>query len=157
MAPPPPPMRAQVPFEGTTTTRDAFQGWKLPPSFPAIGLEIVGDRMHTLIPRGASLPASGSHVFSTAEDGQREMCVLIYAGDSPNASQNELLGQFDLTGLPQCRKQSLQIEVCSCLLQHCSQYYLCCIMFVAADSESDSTLHKALLNPKQSLTLLLSD
>ena len=117
MAPPPPPTRAQVPFEGTTTTRDAFQGWKLPPSFPGIGLEIVGDRMHTLIPRGANLPASGSHVFSTAEDGQREMCVLIYAGDSPKASQNELLGQFDLTGLPQCNKQNLQIEVCSNLLQ----------------------------------------
>lgn len=111
-APPPPPMRPQVPFEGTSTTRDAFQGWKLPPSFPAIGLEIVGDRMHTLIPRGANLPASASHVFSTADDGQREMCVLIYAGDNPKASLNELIGQFDLTGLPSVAKQNLQIEVC---------------------------------------------
>jgi molecular chaperone DnaK (HSP70) len=105
-------MRAHVPFEGTTTTRDAFQGWKLPPTLPGIGLEIVGDRMHTLIPRGANLPASGSHVFSTAEDGQRELCVLIYAGDNPKASENELIGQFDLSGLPNVPKQKLQIEVC---------------------------------------------
>jgi hypothetical protein len=111
MAPPPPPMRAHVPFEGTSTSREAFQGWQLPPQFPGIGLEIVGDRMHTLIPRGAALPATGSHVFTTANDSQSELCVLIYAGDNQAASENELLGQFDLTGLPQTQKETLQIEV----------------------------------------------
>ena len=30
----PPPMRPHVPFDGTTTSRDAFQGWQLPPKFP---------------------------------------------------------------------------------------------------------------------------
>ena len=44
-------------------------------------------------------------------DGQREMCILIYAGNSPVASENELLGQFDMTGLPACRAHTPQIEV----------------------------------------------
>ena len=100
-----------MPFDGTTTSRDAFQGWQLPPQFPSIGLEVLGDRMHTLVPRGAALPFAASHVFSTVHDGQRELCILIYSGNSAVASENELLGQFDLTGLPAGRARAPQIEV----------------------------------------------
>lgn len=105
-------MRPRVPFDGTTTNQDTFRGWQLPPAFPGIGLEIVGDRMHTLVPKGARLPYTGRHVFSTVNDSQTELCVLIYAGDSNEASKNELLGQFDMTGLPVTPAQGLQIEVC---------------------------------------------
>ena len=59
-APPaPPPMRPHIPFDGTTTNRDAFKGWQLPQRFPAIGLEILGDRMHQLVPPDAKLPFTG--------------------------------------------------------------------------------------------------
>jgi Hsp70 protein len=106
-----PPLRPNMPFEGTTTSRDMFRGWQLPPSFPGIGLELFGDRMHTLIPRGCKLPYTGRHVFSTIHDDQTELCILIYSGDSALASENELLGQFDLTGLPTGPARSPQIEV----------------------------------------------
>jgi molecular chaperone DnaK (HSP70) len=107
-------MRPHVPFEGTTTNRDTFKGWQLPPKFPGIGLEIQGDQMYTLLPSGCNLPFIGKHVFSTANDNQREICILIYSGNSKTASQNELLGQFDMTGLPASRARTLQIEVRSC-------------------------------------------
>jgi Hsp70 protein len=109
--PPPPPMRPHVPFNGTTTSRDAFKGWQLPPAFPGIGLEILGDRMHVLVPANAKLPFAGKHVFSTVHDDQREICILIYAGHSPMASKNELLGQFDMVGLPRSKARTLQLEV----------------------------------------------
>jgi hypothetical protein len=104
-------MRAHVPFQGSTESRDAFKGWQLPPAFPGIGLEILGDRMYTLIPRGATLPFTGKHVFSTVHNEQSEICILIYAGNSAKASENELLGQFDLTGLPPSKARTPQIEV----------------------------------------------
>ena len=107
----PPPMRPHVPFNGTTTNQEAFRGWQLPPAFPGIGLELVGDRMHTLVPRGARLPYTGRHVFSTVNDNQTELCILIYAGDSKDASKNELLGQFDMSGMPAGPAQGAQIEV----------------------------------------------
>lgn len=52
-------MRPHIPFDGTTTNRDAFKGWQLPQRFPAIGLEILGDRMHQLVPPDAKLPFTG--------------------------------------------------------------------------------------------------
>ena len=120
----PPPMRPKVPFDGTTTNRDTFKGWQLPPKFPGIGLEILGDRMHTLVPAGCSLPFRGKHVFSTVHDNQREICILIYSGNAPIASQNELLGQFDMAGLPASRARQLQIEVRSSLLLLCFSHRL---------------------------------
>ena len=50
-------------------------------------------------------------MFSTVHDSQREICILIYSGNSAVASKNELLGQFDLTGLPSSKARTLQIEV----------------------------------------------
>ena len=67
--------------------------------------------MHTLVPTGATLPFAGKHVFSTVHDDQREICILIYSGNDSVASRNELLGQFDLSGLPASKARTLQIEV----------------------------------------------
>lgn len=114
-AQPPPPLRAAVPFDGRTTSRDAFRGWQLPPSFAPIGLELAGDMMHALVPRGAPLPFTGKHIFSTVHDDQTELCILILSGDSTRASECELLGQFDLSGVPRGAARSPQIEVRSCL------------------------------------------
>lgn len=44
-------------------------------------------------------------------DHQSELCVIILQGDSPNASANTILGQFDLSGIPAGRARSPQIEI----------------------------------------------
>ena len=50
-------------------------------------------------------------------NGQSELCVLIYAGDSNIASRNRLLGQFQLVNLPPARVGEPQIEVCRLLAE----------------------------------------
>ena len=50
-------------------------------------------------------------IFTTVHDGQTELCVLIYSGDSAKASKNRLLGQFQLVNLPPAPYGVPQIEV----------------------------------------------
>lgn len=56
-------MRPQVPFDATTTNSEVFRGWQLPAAQKAIGLEIGGDRMFTLIPKNAPAPYTGKQVW----------------------------------------------------------------------------------------------
>lgn len=50
-------------------------------------------------------------IFTTVHDGQTELCVLIYSGESNKASKNRLLGQFTLVNLPPAPYGVPQIEV----------------------------------------------
>ena len=54
-------------------------------------------------------------IFTTVHNGQEELCVMIYAGDSNTASRNRLLGQFQLVNVPPARVGEPQIEVSSLL------------------------------------------
>lgn len=58
----PPPMLASLPFDGTTTNREMFQGWQLPPSRPALGVQMVGNLAYVLIPANADIPSCGKQV-----------------------------------------------------------------------------------------------
>ena len=49
-------------------------------------------------------------IFTTVHNGQTELCVLIYAGESQKASKNRLLGQFQLINLPPAPVGEPQIE-----------------------------------------------
>lgn len=72
---PPPPMRPSLPFDGSTTNRDMFKGWQLPPKRPALGVQMVGDAAYVLIPANAPVPAMGRQVFTTGE-GQEGVGVV---------------------------------------------------------------------------------
>lgn len=50
-------------------------------------------------------------VFTTVHDGQRTVCFLIFQGEAPLASSNQLLGQFTLGPLPPAPAGSLKIRV----------------------------------------------
>lgn len=50
-------------------------------------------------------------IFTTVHDGQTELCVLIYQGESNKASKNRLLGQFQLINIPPAPYGVPQIEV----------------------------------------------
>ena len=50
-------------------------------------------------------------MFTTVHDDQQELCILVLEGGSQVASQNRVLGQFDLVGLPPGPAGSTRIEV----------------------------------------------
>mmetsp|Transcript_15123 Transcript_15123/g.20870 ORF Transcript_15123/g.20870 Transcript_15123/m.20870 type:complete len:323 (-) Transcript_15123:174-1142(-) len=104
----PMPMRK---FQATTTTGEAFKGFQLPKQRCHLGVEAVGDRFHILIPRTKTWPAVGTHIFSTHRNNQREMCILVLYGDSTTASENKMLGQFDMINIPPAPKQVPAMEV----------------------------------------------
>lgn len=58
----PPPMMPSAPFEGGSTMKEAFKGWRLPAHRGALGLEMFKDRFYILIPSDATLPAVGQQV-----------------------------------------------------------------------------------------------
>ncbi|KAG1672498.1 hypothetical protein FOA52_002807 [Chlamydomonas sp. UWO 241] len=109
---PPPPMRPNLPFEGLTTSAEMFQGWQLPPKRPALGVQMLGDKCSVLIPAGAGVPAIGRQTFTTCHEAQAEISFLVIEGDFREASRCNVIGQFDMTGLPPAPAGVCKIEVC---------------------------------------------
>ncbi|KAJ8286838.1 hypothetical protein GJAV_G00043860 [Gymnothorax javanicus] len=76
-----------------------------------LGIETDGGAMTTLIPRNSVLPVKMSKVFTTTSDNQPTVAIKIYEGDHPLIKNNNLLGTFDLTGIPLAPRGVPQIEV----------------------------------------------
>jgi molecular chaperone DnaK len=64
-----------------------------------------------LIDRNTTIPTKKSQVFSTAEDGQTAVTIRVFQGEREMATDNKMLGQFDLVGLPPAPRGVPQIEV----------------------------------------------
>lgn len=96
---------------GTTTNKDMFKGWELPKKRPTVGIAMVGDQQHVLIPSTLTVPCHGKQIFTTVHDNQPHMSFVIYAGESRVASSNRQLGQFQLKGVPPAPFGVPQIEV----------------------------------------------
>jgi len=76
-----------------------------------LGIETLGGVMTTLIPANTTIPTKKEQVFSTASDNQTEVEIKVLQGDRPMASDNKLLGRFNLIGIPPAPKGIPQIEV----------------------------------------------
>ena len=77
----------------------------------SLGIETLGGVFTRLIERNTTIPTKKSQVFSTAEDGQSAVTIRVGQGEREMASDNKLLGQFDLVGIPPAPRGVPQVEV----------------------------------------------
>lgn len=76
-----------------------------------IGIETLGGVLTPLIDRNSTIPTKKSQVFSTAEDNQSAVTIRVFQGERKMATDNKLLGQFNLEGIAPAPRGLAQIEV----------------------------------------------
>ena len=77
----------------------------------SLGIETLGGVFTRLIDKNTTIPTKKSQIFSTAEDNQSAVTIRVFQGEREMASDNKLLGQFDLVGIPPAARGLPQIEV----------------------------------------------
>ena len=76
-----------------------------------LGIMVVGGYFEELIPQNSTVPTSRSKIFTTVRENQTAVKILVMQGESRRADENELLGEFILTGLRRAPAGQVEIEV----------------------------------------------
>src|SRR5262249_27621510 len=77
----------------------------------SLGIKTLNDVFTRIIERNTTIPTKKSQVFSTAEDNQNAVTIRVFQGEREMTTDNKLLGQFDLIGIPPAPRGVPQIEV----------------------------------------------
>ncbi len=77
----------------------------------ALGIMTFGSYFEELIPQNTTVPTHRTKIFTTSRDNQTAVKILVMQGESQRAEENELLGEFILTGLRRAPKGQVEIEV----------------------------------------------
>ena len=77
----------------------------------SLGIETLGGVSTKLIEKNTTIPTKKSQVFSTAEDNQPAVSIRVLQGEREMASDNKMLGNFELIGIPPAPRGTPQIEV----------------------------------------------
>ncbi|KAB7518078.1 molecular chaperone DnaK [Halosegnis rubeus] len=77
----------------------------------SLGIEVKGGLFERLIEKNTTIPTEESKIFTTAADNQTQVQIRVFQGEREIAEENELLGAFQLTGIPPAPAGTPQIEV----------------------------------------------
>jgi molecular chaperone DnaK len=77
----------------------------------SLGIMVAGGHFHRLIDRNTTVPTAKSHIFTTVRDAQTSVKIVVFQGESDRAEDNELLGEFVLSGLRKASKGEVEVEV----------------------------------------------
>jgi molecular chaperone DnaK len=77
----------------------------------ALGIMTHGNYFEELIPQNTTVPTHRTKIFTTSRDNQTAVKILVMQGEKEHAEDNELLGEFILTGLRRAPKGQVEIEV----------------------------------------------
>jgi molecular chaperone DnaK len=77
----------------------------------ALGIMTQGGYFEDLIPQNTTVPTHRTKIFTTSRDNQTAVKIVVMQGESERAEDNELLGEFILTGLRRAQKGTVEIEV----------------------------------------------
>ena len=77
----------------------------------SLGIMVYGGGFETIIDKNSTVPTSQSHIFTTVRDNQTSVKILVLQGESERAEENELLGEFVLTGLRKAPASEVEVEV----------------------------------------------
>lgn len=77
----------------------------------SLGIETTGGIMSTVIKRNTTIPCKKTKVFTTDEDNQTEVDIFVAEGERAMVKDNNVLGKFELKGIPPAKRGIAQINV----------------------------------------------
>jgi len=77
----------------------------------SLGIETAGEVTTVLVPRGTTVPTKKTQVFSTYSDNQPKATIKILEGERSRSSENHVLGEFTLDGIPPMPRGTPKIQV----------------------------------------------
>ncbi|MEE8408585.1 MAG: molecular chaperone DnaK [Myxococcota bacterium] len=76
-----------------------------------LGIMVAGGLFDVIIEKDTTIPTTSSKVFTTVRDGQTQVRIMVLQGESSQAEENELLGEFVLDGLREASRGEVKVEV----------------------------------------------